>query len=79
MRHRVKISDKDLYHEIEAALRENQVRIFAASPRRGLLSTEPLPEDLASFIQEHGGSVTPEYQYNMEPVRSDRTRTPRSK
>jgi hypothetical protein len=73
MRYRVKIADKDLYHEIEAALHENQVHIFVASPRRGLLSTEPLPEDLASFIQERGGSVTPEFQYDMESGSSDRT------
>jgi len=72
MRYRLKIPDKDLYQEIEAALRDNQVHIFAASPRRGLLSTEPLPEALASFIQEHGGSVTPEFQYDMESGRSDR-------
>ena len=71
MRYRVKIADKDLYPEIEAAVRENQVHIYAASPRRGLLSTDTLPENLASFIQEHGGSVTPEYQYAMESVRSD--------
>jgi hypothetical protein len=72
MRYRLKITDKDLYQEIEAALRENQVHVFAASPSRGLLSTDPLPEDLASFIQEHGGSVTPEFQYDMESGRSDR-------
>jgi hypothetical protein len=71
MRYRVKIADKDLYPKIEAAVRENQVHIYAASPRRGLLSTDTLPENLASFIQEHGGSVTPEYQYDMESVRSD--------
>jgi hypothetical protein len=72
MRYRLKIPDKDLYQEIEAALRENQVHVFAASPRRGLLSTDPLPEDLASFIQEHGGSVTPEFQYDIESGTSDR-------
>jgi hypothetical protein len=72
MRYRVKITDEDIYQEIEAALRDNQVQVFAASPRRGLLSTDPLPEDLASFIQEHGGSVTPEFQYDMESGRSDR-------
>jgi hypothetical protein len=71
MRYRVKIANKDLYPEIEAAVRENQVHIYAASPRRGLLSTDTLPEDLAAFIQDHGGSVTPEYQYAMESVRSD--------
>jgi len=70
MRYRVKIADEKLYQEIEAALRENQVRVFAASPRRGLLSTDALPEDLESFIQEHGGSVTPEFQYDMESVES---------
>jgi len=72
MRYRVKIANKEHYPEIEAAVRENQVHIYAASPRRGLLSTDALPEDLASFIQEHGGRVTPEYQYDMESVRSDR-------
>jgi hypothetical protein len=70
MRYRVKITDENLYQEIEAALRENQVRVFAASPRRGLLSTDALPEDLESFIQEHGGSVTPEFQYDMESKKS---------
>jgi hypothetical protein len=72
MRYRVKIANKDLYAEIEAAVRENQVHIYAASPRRGLLSTDTLPEDLASFIQERGGSVTPEFQYDMESGSSDR-------
>jgi hypothetical protein len=72
MRYRVKITDEDLYRKIEAALHENQVRVFAASPRRGLLSTDPLPEDLESFIQERGGSVTPEVQYDMESIKSDR-------
>jgi len=72
MRYRVKIADKDLYKAIEATLRDNQVNVFAASEKRGLLSTDPLPEDLASFIEERGGSVTPEFQYDMESVESDR-------
>jgi hypothetical protein len=72
VRYRVKIADEGLYRKIEFALREKQVRIYAASRRRGLLSTDALPEDLESFIQERGGSVTPEFQYDMEWVRFDR-------
>ena len=72
MRYRVKIADKDLYQEVKSALRENQVHVFAASEKRGLLSTDTLPEDLSSFIEEHGGSVTPEFQYDMETDGSDR-------
>jgi hypothetical protein len=73
MRYRVKIADKDLFQEVKAALRENQVNVFAVSEKRGLLSTDPLPEDLASLIEERGGSVTPEFQYDMESVEPNRT------
>lgn len=67
------VPDMDLYSEVEAALRDNQVRIFAASPKRGMLSTGPLPEDLTSFVQERGGSLTPEFQYDLEAGGPERT------
>jgi hypothetical protein len=66
---KIKASNPELYEEVRSLL-DNRVRIYVASPQRGILSTDVLPEDLQARIEARGAIVTPEVQYDLEMTKT---------
>lgn len=62
---KIKTSNLALYKAIRSML-ENRVRIYVASEKRGILSTDPLPDDLKAQLEARGVTVSPEVQYDLE-------------
>ena len=62
---KIKTSNLALYKAIRSLL-ENQVRIYVASEKRGILSTDPLPDDLKAQLEAYEVTVSPEVQYDLE-------------
>lgn len=65
MRYKIKTPDMDLYHEVRALL-SDKVQVFAASEKRGILSTDSIPDNLMAYLKNRGVTITPEYQYDLD-------------
>jgi hypothetical protein len=66
MRFKVKLPDGNTYQEIVKILASKGLRIFSASEKRNILSTDCLSEQLVNDIERRGGSVVPEQRYEPE-------------
>jgi len=66
---KIKVPNPALYEEI-CSMIDNQVRIYVALEKRGILSTDPLPDDLKARIEARGAIVTPEVPYNLEAIKA---------
>jgi hypothetical protein len=66
---KIKAPNPALYEEVRSMI-GNRVRIYVASEKRGILSTDPLPDDLKARIEARGATVTPEVHYTLEAIKA---------
>jgi hypothetical protein len=67
MRYKVRAPDDEAYEALLRTLTEDDdVDVFAASPRRRVIGTGDLPEPAREVIRERGGEITEDVPYDLE-------------
>jgi hypothetical protein len=67
MRYQVRTTDSQAFGRIAAMLR-TEANVVLELPRRNTLSVEDLTSAVRERVVQMGGSVSPEYQYAVDPV-----------
>lgn len=67
MRYQVRATDSQAFGRIAEMLRA-EATVVLELPRRNTLSVEDLSSAVRERVQQMGGSVSPEYQYAVDPL-----------
>lgn len=67
MRYQVRTTDSQAFDRIAEMLRA-EANVVLELPRRNTLSVEDLTSAMRDRVVQMGGSVSPEYQYAVDPI-----------
>lgn len=67
MRYQVRATDSQAFGRIAAMLR-SEANVLVELPRRHTLSVEDLTSAVRDRVVQMGGSVSPEFQYAVDPL-----------
>lgn len=70
MRYKIKAPDDSAYRNVLELLEaDSEATVHLTSPRRRTVGTGELPDRLRSAVEQLGGEVLPDRQYDLETTR----------
>jgi hypothetical protein len=65
MRYKIKTETDTAFRDV-LSLVEGQTKVFLTAPKRHMLSTGELPNDLRNAVEARGGRIVVDRQYDLE-------------